>query len=224
MDHLYSTGTRVGRTADFCRGGTSANPCPGVAPEVREVQMCAAFDRITGGSSCLTVSPLDIVIDDTGFQQVLLSSLTKTTQDTATCGTATIHFTGAVPMNPCPFAQYYSENAIPWTAPQPPDTPCPNCGSGKRQVQLAARAPLAEQTIFIEIDDARVWDVGDAVLQCSTSSSISLNVLPLGRMEPGDQATVTLDSAANCPAGSTMLIYFVDDQGNTTIDPVVDGG
>jgi hypothetical protein len=75
------------------------------------------------------------------------------------------------------------------------------------------------RTLFIEIDDAQAWSLTDATLQCGDV----VNKLPLGTLAPGDQVTVTLDADAQCPAGSEMLLHFIDENGRTTVDPVLDG-
>jgi hypothetical protein len=213
-EQLYATGDKLGRDANFCRGGTPANPCPAPVPEVTEIQICAAVDSIAGSSTCPTVTPLHLDIDDLGYTLVSISSLRNSVTDPV-CDGMTTHYTGANPSNPCPFSQYLSELAEPWTTPQPPDSPCPNCGKGAR---VAFAGPNAGGSLFIQIDDDREWTLTDATLQCGTS----LNRLPVATLHSGDKIMVALDDETRCPTGSDMVLYFLDDRGESTINPVLD--
>ena len=212
---LYNTGDKLGRSADFCRGGTPSVPCPGVAPEVTEVQACAAADSIAGTATCPTVTPLLFNVDDTDYLRVSLSQLTGTPISDPACGGLTTHYAGTAPENPCPFSQFFSELAEPWTAPQPPDSPCPNCGRG---VRVALAGTEAAGSLFIEIDDARDWTLTDATLQCGDS----LNVLPVDPLKSGDKVLVTLDDDTLCPPGRDMVLHFRDAAGKSTINPILD--
>jgi hypothetical protein len=224
MDLLYDNGIKLGRDADFCRDGTPTIPCPGNPPEVTEVQMCAAIDAVAGTATCPVFSPLQLTIDDTGFQQIALSALGNHMTDPGCLddngAKENVYFAGAVtPPNPCPFDQYYSQLATPWTAPQPPDSPCPSCGTGSQRALQAA--PVPTRTLFMEVDDAQAWTLTDATLQCSTSTFTSLFKLPLTKLASGDQVTLTLDDDVHCPAGSELLLYFIDQLGRTTVDAVL---
>ena len=75
----------------------------------------------------------------------------------------------------------------------------------------------------MEVDDAQVWTLTDATLQCSTSTFTSLFKLPLTQLASGDQVTLTLDDDVHCPAGSELLLYFIDQRGRTTVDAVLQG-
>jgi hypothetical protein len=222
MDLLYDNGTKLGRDADFCRDGTPAVPCPGTPPEVTEVQMCSAIDAVAGTSSCPVFSPLKLTIDDTGYQQIALSSLGNQMTDPGCVNgdgsLQNVYFAGAqTPANPCPFEQYFSQLATPWTAPQPPDSPCPSCGTGTRRSLQAAPT----RTLFMEVDEAEDWSLTDATLECSASTFTSLFKLPLTQLISGDQVTLTLDDDVHCPAGSELLLYFIDQRGRTTVDAVL---
>src|SRR5262249_42627813 len=142
----YGTGLDVGRQADFCRGGTPTNPCPGVRPQVAEVQICSAIDSIAGGPSCPTINPLVLDITD-DFNHVSLNSLTSQVTD-PDCNGMTTHFSPAFPPgNACPFEEFFSELAEPWTSPQPHESACPNCGTGGHNNLNGTTT-----TLFIEID------------------------------------------------------------------------
>jgi len=228
METLYNTGNKLPRNADFCLGGTSALPCPvNPPPVVTEVQICKAIDSIAGTSSCPTVVPLDLAFEDVGFFPVSLS-LFGTTLNDGTCPMPIRHAAGASPQNGCPFSQYFSLLAEPWTVeqspgstdPQPNDAPCPNCGGGHARVQAV------DQNLWLEIDDAREWSLTDATLECNNELyAIGQYLVTKGMspLVPGSKVKLLLDNG-RCVPGSNMRIYFRDDSGESTVDTLLQAG
>lgn len=216
MEHLYATAVPTGREADFCRGGTNSNPCPGVAPDVREVQICTAVDALANTATCPSTGNFVLSIDDGGAREIALSTLTSELKEPG-CGPVTVFYDGRLPENPCPFEQFFGPQAMPWTSPQPNDTPCPNCGTGVRRSQLTG----ATRTLFIEIDDARQsWVLTDATLRCGKA----LYKLPVDPLRPGDRITVLLDDdEPHCQPNADMFLYFIDEDARTSVDVMLDG-
>ena len=236
MQILYDTGVKLPRDADFCLGGNSAQPCPAnPPPQVTEVQICSAINSIAGPPTCPTVVPLDLAFEDVGFFPVELSLFDETLSD-ATCPLR-VHFMGdlGAPANPCPFSQYFSRLAEPWTspespgftAPQPNDAPCPNCGGGHVRSLLAGPMQGGDVNLWLEIDDAREdWSLEDATLQCGNELySLGPYLVSKGQspLVPGSKIKILLDDGA-CVPGADMLIYFRDQDGESTINPLLQAG
>jgi hypothetical protein len=228
MDILYDTGVKLPREADFCLGGTSAQPCPlNPRPQVTEVQICSAINSIAGPPTCPTVVSLDLAFEDVGFFNVPLSLFTEALTDES-CPLRVHHVEGVEPENPCPYSQYFSRLAEPWTSPespaftspQPNDTPCPNCGTGRANLRGA------DANIWLEIDDAREWALTDATLQCGTELyAIGEYLVTKGQspLVPGSKVKILLDDGA-CVPGMDMRIHFRDQDGESTIDPLLQAG
>jgi hypothetical protein len=232
MEILYNTGNKLPRNADFCLGGTTVLPCPAnPPPQVTEVQICKAINSIAGPPTCPTVIPLDLAFEDVGFFSVSLSLFTTTLTD-PTCPQQVRYVSGAQPANPCPFSQFFSRLAEPWTveqspsftAPQPNDAPCPNCGGGHARV--LSRSPALDQNLWIEIDDDRDWSLTDATLQCGNelyAIGPYLVVKGLSPLVPGSKVKLLLDDG-RCLPGSDMKLYFRDDSGESTVDTLLQAG
>ena len=230
MGILYNSGDKLPRNADFCLGGTPALPCPqNPPPQVTEVQICSAIDSIAGTSTCPAVIPLDLAFEDVGFFPVSLSLFSATLSD-PTCPQQVRYMSGAQPANPCPFSQYFSRLAEPWTveqsftAPQPNDAPCPNCGGGHARVRALDQA--LDQNLWIEIDDDRDWSLTDATLQCGNALYAIgpyLVVKGLSPLVPGSKVKLLLDDG-RCLPGSDMKLYFRDDSGESTVDTLLQAG
>jgi hypothetical protein len=154
-------------------------------------------------------------ITDSGFTHVALSSLTSAVNDPACLGMTT-HFAPAFPPgNACPFEEFFSELAEPWTSPQPHESACPNCGTGGNSLNGTTT------TVFLEIDtpsDPRFnWTLTDATLQCGDI----LNRLPVVTLASGTKLAVDLDDPDLCLPGSDMLIHFRDSHGESVLDAIV---
>ena len=107
-----------------------------------------------------------------------------------------------------------------FTAPQPPDSPCPSCGGGHPQLNAVAPA-----TLYLEIDDARTGRSTDATLQCGDQLYSLDSYLTAHGMSPlvaGSKVAVTLD-AGNCDPAVHQRLYFRNATGESVIDTLVEG-
>jgi hypothetical protein len=194
MDFIYGSGTRLGRSPDFCRTGTPGNPCPLGAIDVRQVSICLAaaaacaaggpFCPTPGSLSCPPVNPVDLAgVDFTEFEAtatetVSIGDLSNTTTDGA-CPNETINFTGNPPIDPCPHNQYHGVWAETWLGPQPGSDPCTSCTTKY----------ASPGTFYIELDDRFDGVLTEPALKCAGN----VYALPLiGPFVPGYKAVVTV--------------------------------
>jgi hypothetical protein len=211
MDLLERSGTLLpdGRRADFPQK-------PKDAPEVRRISRCSALETAcNNGKTCPsgrvecpdppTLPQLSTLAGES-CQRVTLdtSRITKQlTEATRLCGTRKILFDPAdgMPLDPCPFLQYYGIAARHWTGPQPGSDPCSSCPARPPADTGGGGLMPDPNEYMLEIHIDPQWPRLPASLQSQATESKSIRqiFLDIGdvsyslglRLEPGDCATVS---------------------------------
>lgn len=245
MEALYGSGSELpGRPrADF-HGGK------GPAPEVRWISQCQALAALCNdakspcSSGSVRCNPLPVqprwpkVSRDLACEEVRVnaSQLVERLGEAAPiCGTFDLRFDpdGGLPLDPCPFLQFYGIQARHWTGPQPGADPCSSCSSRPPPADggsgggggFRAGEPTQGYSVEIFIDDRwpelipgtepvdrpakirRVFlDIGDV--------SYSLDL----QLEPGDCARVVgIDESLIAPPEAPsppIALRFLTDYGS----------
>jgi hypothetical protein len=218
LEQVYTSGTALGRSAEFCVRGTPANPCPFAGLLVRRVSLCAAADAACAGGgafcppagalACPPTGPVDLsAVDLTAFEASAepldLGPLTDVTSDPA-CVDETILYTGSEPTNPCPHQQYHGVWAETWLGPQPGSHPCAGC-----VVDYSAGGLL-----YLEIGDEIDGVLADPSLKCGDT----VYALPLsGPFVSGYKAVV---SDVPCDGQTPVELSFTVDDERSTTSPI----
>ena len=227
MDLLYDSGDNLARTAEFCLGGSSTNPCPQSALTVHRISFCNAVLSACSSSVEYCPAPADLPIcttwstagpdlsgvdmssfTDSTFPGITLDLQNDITTPSSTppiCQGETLHLdpTATAPTDPCPHRQYHGMSIEPWTGPQPSSDPCPPCWAGNPPSEKSHLA--AGGVLYIEIDDELEGQLTDATLVIG-SDTYNLN---LGTLEPGD--TIRIDNLPTIPNGVEVSLTFTLD-------------
>ena len=240
MDLLERSGTELpdGRRADFPQRSKEA-------PEVRRISRCSALAEAcnhqkacpSGRAECPAPPPLPQLsaTSDESCQSVTLDTANLTeelTEATQLCGTRKILFDPAsgMPLDPCPFLQYYGIAARHWTGPQPGSNPCSSCPA-RPPADTGGEGGFAPDTLAGYVLDIQIdpeWPrLPDQLSNDSTKSNAIRQVfLDIGdvsyslglRLEPGDCATVTgIDESLIHPDGKPtppIALRFMTDFGS----------
>jgi hypothetical protein len=138
MELLQRSGNDLGRQADF-----SSPVKGGPVPTVRRISLCPALASACqrGEGSCPRPTKLPVCqawdprpvdlrprLSQMEPNRVLdATQLTRKMEVRGPCSVKQVLFAQKEPEVPCPIEQLHDIAYRPWTEPQPPDYPCPNC-------------------------------------------------------------------------------------------------
>jgi hypothetical protein len=234
MVEVYRAGEFIDQTADFCLGGS---PCPDpfLLPRsrIRRVEVCRSIEAVcdAGGPRCPTALP---ECTDRGAGEGVLpipSAAARQAITVAAIAEAGVHsatkyerslpalpvcghdgFQSDIlryPQSTCPFRQWGLQPAPQTqTSPQPGSNPCPACWmevSAASSKSIGGDEPAHRASVFISIETDYPYAVTGATLDIPGYREIDL---PVGTLEPGDEAKV-IDIPIDAPGPfDTATINF----------------
>lgn len=234
MELLYETGEALGRDADFYRGS------PRRPPAVRRITLCPALTRACAGGegpcpgTCPPRSQEPPRLPRTECEsarfddatRVDAGRITETLGRSSLCDAREIRFdpAGRLPVDPCPYRQYFGIAARPWTGPQPQSDPCAGCSidpppppSGLVESADLRFAPTAESTYTLRIDVDPQWPGGElrqAFLDIGdVSFALDLKPLTAGECALVEGVDATLLAPGDDGTRPPVALRFVTDAG-----------